>query len=167
MTRGGRRPGAGRKPKAEKYEQPINEAEQKIVDRLPQLIDKLVYLAVGGYDQIERKYQPAALVTTGSGEFETPVFPDKKADELVLVERRVSRATPDLKALIYLVDRILGKPTQRQELTGEDGGPIEITPAAITAAQRELAEWQQQRMSEQLSSLNALLMPPMPATPTE
>lgn len=94
---GGRRPGAGRKPKAEKYAPQINRAEKRIADRLPQLVDKMFELADG------------VLVED--------INP-------VLGTVSVYREKPDRAALHYLIDRIMGKPMQRQEVTGQDGAPL-------------------------------------------
>ena len=44
---GGRRPGAGRKPKAEKYAGRISKAEKRIADRLPEIAERLIDLALG------------------------------------------------------------------------------------------------------------------------
>lgn len=93
---GGARPGAGRKPRAEKYETAIGKAEKRIVDRLPELIDNLFRLAGG------------VVVEQTDPDGETTVY----------------QKPPDYKANEYLVNRILGKPTERQELTGEDGTPL-------------------------------------------
>ncbi len=46
--RGGKRPNAGRKRTAEKYESAIQQAEKRIADRLPELIDGIFDLARGG-----------------------------------------------------------------------------------------------------------------------
>jgi hypothetical protein len=124
MPSGGARPGAGRPRKAEKYAAPIAAAEDHIADRLPQLLSNMLKLANGGWEQVEEKWLPAALITTGSGEFESRVYPDLPANQLVLVERKRSRAAPDRAANIYLIDRILGKPTTRVEVTDEDGGAL-------------------------------------------
>jgi hypothetical protein len=131
---GGARVGSGRKAKADKYAGPIAAAEDRIADRLPQLIDNLEKLADGGFLEVHEEWQPAGLVTTGSGEYEQRVFPELPADELVRVKRTVSRAAPDRAANIYLVDRILGKPTAAVEVTGEHGGPIEHV--VLTDAER-------------------------------
>lgn len=98
---GGARPGAGRKPKDEKFKQPIAKAEKKIADKLPWLIDQMMELAEGVVVQ----------------EFDREGIP------------RVYQRPPDFKAIAYLVDRIMGKPTERKEITGADGGaiPLEIT----------------------------------------
>jgi len=66
---GGARPGAGRKPRSEKFARPIAAAEKRIADHLPKLIDNMIEQADAG---------------------------DYKANE-------------------YLINRIMGKPTERHE----------------------------------------------------
>ncbi len=41
MPRGGPRPGSGRKRTRERFERPVEDAERRIADRLPELIDRL------------------------------------------------------------------------------------------------------------------------------
>lgn len=94
---GGARPGAGRKPKDEKFKIPIAKAEKKIADKLPMLVDKALELAEG------------VLV---------------EDINIITLERSVYQKPPDLGAIKYLLDRIMGKPTERRELTGEDGAPL-------------------------------------------
>src|SRR5690242_360996 len=86
---GGARPGAGRKPKDEKFKIPIAKAEKKIADKLPWLIDQAMELAEGVVVQ-ER---------------------DKEGG------LRIYQRPPDMKAIAYLVDRIMGKATERKEIT--------------------------------------------------
>lgn len=43
-------------------------------------------------------------------------------------EEEVYREKPDRMALIYLVNRGQGSPPQRYEITGDEGGPLEIVP---------------------------------------
>lgn len=86
---GGARPGAGRKPKAEKFKVPIAKAEKKIADKLPWLIDQALELAEGVVVQ----------------EF------DKEGNP------RIYQRPPDMGAIKYLVDRIMGKATERREVT--------------------------------------------------
>jgi|SRR6185437_8976031 len=84
---GGARPGAGRKPKATKYASEIADAERKIADRLPELVDNLFALAAGV------KVEEAARDGTVDV-FTRP--PDRQANE-------------------YLLNRILGRPTERHQ----------------------------------------------------
>lgn len=108
---------AGRPRKAEKYAGAIAAAEDRIADRLPEIIDAQLQLALGGYEQVEEQYAPAGTVTIGGGEYLTLVYPDRKPDELVLVRRSVSVAAPDRAAGQYLIDRILGKPVAAVDAT--------------------------------------------------
>jgi hypothetical protein len=79
---GGARKGAGRKPKAQLYARQIRRAEKRIADELPDLIDRLSELAAG-------------------------VRVVKQAED---GEEKVYRKPPDLRALRYLIDRIMGRP---------------------------------------------------------
>lgn len=86
MPNGGQRPGAGRPRKAEKFARPIAGAEKRIADRLPWLIDKDFELAEGVLIRQETKDGP-----------------------------RIYSQPPDRQAIEYLLNRIMGKPTERQE----------------------------------------------------
>lgn len=90
---GGARPGAGRKRKDDKFKLPIAKAEQRIADKLPQLIDNLLMLAEGVL------VEEFSIATGGKMVFQRP--PDRQANE-------------------YLINRIMGKPTERRELTTPD-----------------------------------------------
>lgn len=107
---GGARPGAGRKPKAEKHAGAIARAEKRIADRLPMLIDKMMELAEG--------------VTIK--EF------DKEGEEVIYTK------PPDRQAAEYLINRIMGKPTERKELSGPDGGDIPVAFYSYDAVAGEL-----------------------------
>jgi hypothetical protein len=90
---GGRRPGAGRKPKAFKRivnETPIQVAEGKIRDRLPWLVDKMLELAEGVYE--ERSVAEGVQI--------------------------VYKQPPDRQAIAYLIDRVMGKASQPVEIIG-------------------------------------------------
>ena len=93
--RGGRRPGAGRKPaaftKVIRETPPAFTAEAKIRDRLPWLVDKLLELADGVYEE-------------------------KQIGEGVAL---VYKQPPDRQACQYLMDRILGKPALPIEHDGQ------------------------------------------------
>jgi hypothetical protein len=100
--KGGKRPGAGRKPKAVKrvmHQTPIQAAEGKIVDRLPWLVDKMFELAEGVH-------------------VEKPI-----ADGVTIVYQQI----PDRQAIAYLIDRVLGKPTQ----------PIDVRRSVLELAAQE------------------------------
>jgi hypothetical protein len=108
--------GPGRRPKSIKFARPIARAEKQIADHLPELIDNLFVLANGGYERVEEEWQPAGLVYVGSGEFARRAFPELEPDVLVMVKRKSSIADKDRQANEYLVNRILGKPTERAEV---------------------------------------------------
>lgn len=84
MANGGARPGAGRKRKADLYQAHIRAAEHKILDRLPEIVDWLLTLAEG-------------VRVEETGLTGTPFTYQKP---------------PDRGACEYLMDRIMGKPTQ-------------------------------------------------------
>lgn len=83
---GGARPGAGRKRKHDKHGTAIQQAERRIADRLPELVDRMFELASG------------VLV-----------------EEVSIDGRSIYQRPPDYKAISYLLDRIMGKPTERKE----------------------------------------------------
>lgn len=97
MPHGGARPGAGRKPKDEKFKLPILKAERRIADKLPYLIDKQFELADGVL--VERETQEGVVV------YRTP---------------------PDRQAIEYLLNRIMGKPTERREQDVHLNGGVTI-----------------------------------------
>jgi hypothetical protein len=111
---GGARPGAGRKPKAEKYKQPINKAERRIVDRLPDLIDSLLDLATG-------------------------VQVEEVGDD---GEPRVYTRPPDRKAAEYLVNRIMGIPTARIEVENSGEVGVRYTADDFARARADTDEWE-------------------------
>lgn len=123
---GGARPNAGRKKKLDKHAHSVDAAEKQIRDRLPEIVDAQLKLALGGEDIVTEKWQPAGLVTTGSGEFTSLVFPDLPADEMVLVERTITKANKDRAAGQYLINRILGSPTQKVSMKFEKMSDAEL-----------------------------------------
>lgn len=124
--KGGARPGAGRKPKAKKYESLINQAEQRVADKLPEILDNLFKLADGGQELVQEEWQPAGIIMVGEGENAKRAFPDLDADKLVLVRRTVTKAGMDRAANTYLVDRVMGKAVQRSEISGLNGEQLNI-----------------------------------------
>ena len=117
---GGARPGAGRKPKSVRFRTKINAADKLFADGLKKAATKLLELAEGGFETIEREYLPAGLVTvkidtvSDSGKVERGLerlaFPDLDETELVCVKEKRSQAMPDRTALVYICNRILGRP---------------------------------------------------------
>lgn len=138
---GGARPGAGRPPKAETYESEIGAANKKIADHLPMLVDNLLKLAAGGFEVIEDKYQPAWYVMAtanksqarknkadpmqagGEGLELTPELLEFNSG-MTLIERKVTYAQPNLPAIIYLTNRIMGTPVAKVAQTDTDGNDL-------------------------------------------
>ena len=89
----------GRPRKADLYGGHIRAAEDKVADRLPQLIDNLFALADGVTVQEEDE-------NGGTRIYSRP--PCRASNE-------------------YLINRIMGKPTETQEISGPDGEPIGTT----------------------------------------
>ena len=119
---GGKRPGAGRKSNADKYGGHIDAAKDRIVQVMPSLIDNMLVLANGV--KVQDIDDDGNVVT-----YTKP--PDRQANE-------------------YLINRIMGKPTEVQEISGPDGGPIELTAGDRTEATRELEAWRE-KMKRQLA----------------
>lgn len=86
---GGTRPGAGRKRKSEKFAGQIARAEKRIADHLPDLVDRMLELAAG--------------VEVQTVDEETGGI-------------KVYSKAPDRQAAEYLINRIMGKPTERREI---------------------------------------------------
>jgi hypothetical protein len=91
---GGPRPGAGRKPKADKYVADINKAEKKIRDKLPDIVDAQIGLALG---VVVKEFNP------------------------ITQEDYFYKTVPDRAAGQYLMNRIMGAPLQKIAPTSPDG----------------------------------------------
>jgi hypothetical protein len=91
--------GPGRPAKADKHARPIARAEKRIADRLVDLVDKQLELAFGVWRE--------------------ETLPDGET-------RIVYQQPPDRHAIEYLLNRIMGKPTERRELSGPERGPIPV-----------------------------------------
>lgn len=87
----------GRRRKSDVNGTAIQRAEKQIRDRLPEVIDKMFELAMG------------VLV-----------------EEQTLDGKAIYQKPPDFKAAAYLIDRIMGKPTERREVSGPEGGPVPV-----------------------------------------
>jgi hypothetical protein len=136
---GGARPGAGRKRKYEKYQTAIEKAELRIAQKLPEILDNLEILADGGQQIITEEWQPAGLVTLTKHDdekdkyYQVQAFPGLDPLEPVLVKRTVVTSGKDLRANQYLADRVMGRPTQKQEIDFSGDG-LNITVRHITHA---------------------------------
>ena len=127
---GGARPGAGRKPRVEKFPEVFDALDRRLAEGTPDRLDSLEYLAAGGFpeEDIEEIWEPAGLIYSGSGETRSLAFPDLPAGQMVCIQRKIKRhvVAPDRQANIYLVDRFAGKPVQSTELSGPNGAPIPL-----------------------------------------
>jgi len=91
--------GRGRPRKADKYKRPIAAAEQMIVARLPEIVAAQIQLALG------------VLV---------------EETNIVTGDKQEYQQAPDAKVGQYLIDRIMGKPTVREEHEHEGGVTLRI-----------------------------------------
>lgn len=107
MPRGGAREGAGRKPTAAgNYQKVIRASKDKMAESLVEVTDTLLDMARGCYRLVI--FDPA------SGEWRNPPN-DKVMDEALQNAPsmvRIYRETPDLKAILAVHDRIMGKVAQ-------------------------------------------------------
>ena len=141
--KGGSIPGSGRQSNAAKHEVQITKFTDLAASGLSQCFDNLATLADGGYERTEIKYEPARLIKRkdlardkdgnvirdARGKptiVEVLEFPDADGDVWIETERKVIKLGPDFRANEYLVDRVMGRPRQAVEVTGEDGGPISM-----------------------------------------
>jgi hypothetical protein len=99
MPSGGKREGAGRPRVRDKHAGAVRAAEKKIVDRLPEIVDGQIELALG---VLVEDVNP---VTGHVGVYRTP---------------------PDSKAGQYLINRILGLPQAKVNLDGSGGFRIHV-----------------------------------------
>lgn len=129
---------AGRPRKLDRHAGAVVKAEKRVADRLPELVDNMLILANGGYQRVEEQWAPAGSLYIGSGKDSVKMYPDLPDDELVLVKRTVSIADKDRQANEYLINRIMGKPTERQEISGPDRGPIPVETYDYNAAIAEI-----------------------------
>lgn len=129
-NRGGTRPGAGRKKKAQTHEGAIKRAEKRCADRLPALLDTLEKIAGGGVEQVEETFELAGMIVVDDTQVITDergnekvakvrrlAFPDEDADALIMTKRVVRTSAPDRAANEYLINRVMGTPTQKHEFS--------------------------------------------------
>lgn len=108
---GGARPGSGRKRKAEKYLTEIEAAEKQIKDKLPKLVRTMERLAFGGIEVTKIKRERVRVVDEGGERY-----------EMVVTEAITEKTLPDRKAGEYLINRIMGQPTQEVDLDVTSNG---------------------------------------------
>jgi hypothetical protein len=141
---GGARANAGRKKKADRFASEIAQAERRVADRLPQLIDNLMLLADGGWEQVTETLEPAGLIqitkevitSDGTVSVRELAFPELPPEQLVVVRRTRATAAPNLRANEYLVDRILGRPVAAVEAEVEVNAGEELRSAFAAAVSK-------------------------------
>ena len=106
MHRGGLRPNAGRKKANHTIEA---EAARKAV-----------------IEAVVQKLQP---LLRAKFDLALGVFREELTDE---GDVRVYQETPDGNAIQYLLNQTIGKPAETHQLTGKDGGPIQVQGVEIT-----------------------------------
>ena len=127
---------AGRPKRTEKYAEEIGTLEDQMAASLPARYAALDLLASGGFEQVSETWEPAGMIyrddyaVGDEGKVvrsKVLAFPDKPADELVLIKRTRSIAAPDRKANEYLINRILGTPVQQieGEIDAPEGGALD------------------------------------------
>ena len=92
-------PGVIAKPKRVTQREAMDRAEMFVAKNLPKYIRKLDELAMGVYVEKQTKDGPEVYLTP-----------------------------PNPQVLEYLIERGMGKVPQRYELTGEEGGPVQVIP---------------------------------------
>lgn len=94
----------------------IPEVEQAIKARLPILIQRMFDLAEG------------------------VVWVEQRVGEDGKIEPRIYQNGPDRQALQFLIENVIGKTPQRIEMTGKQGGPMEIIPWMPLTQMEQLPE---------------------------
>ena len=175
---GGKRPGAGRKRKADKFEGEISQVEQLIVEALPQVVKSLIESATGAL-MVREEFEPAGTITRDATQIEHTdngpralkvkelVYPDKDPEDLVLVKRIEQHETPEVRAGMYLVDRILGKPTEHIEMEADVSGQIDVDDTAKKEAAKQLSEWREKMKGDLAQALGHNPLTNNPTAPTE
>lgn len=124
--RGGARPGGGRPRTRDIFHSIVREAEGKIADKLPLIVDDILRLAQGQYSETRLEMEPAgtlyrddyvnSTIDTDKGvrniykRVKVPMYPEKPPDEMVVTKQVETNFAPNLHACIYLMNRIMGPP---------------------------------------------------------
>lgn len=115
-------------PKRLTEKQAVTKAEHRVRRSLARHIAKLEELAKGVYivEPTRKGHTPKQLILrdTETGE-----------EEVLGFGLAIYKTLPSREALQYLIDRGMGKPPQRQELTGAEGTAIQIVPWATSNIQ--------------------------------
>lgn len=107
------KPGSGRIPKAQTYQSQIRSAEDLIADKLPNVAEALIDLALGVFVWETPTQMAERLARDPGGSRQL---------------QRIYHEPPNLRAAQYLMDRIAGRPVERkpEEDKGDDRPLINI-----------------------------------------
>ena len=110
-----------RPPKRLTEKQAVTKAETRVRRSLARHIRKLEELAKGVYivEPTRKGHKPKVLILRDS---------ESGEEEVLGFGLEVYKTLPSREALQYLIDRGMGRPPQRQELTGAEGTPITVIP---------------------------------------
>lgn len=137
MPRGGKRAGAGAKPGNQngmcvdkaKYRQ----AARDVIG--PHMVDVLaahIKNAMGISYLVRRDKATGKFVRVGA--LAVPQTPEEAEKSGEVIE--VWEKDPSIEAAKVLLDRLLDKPSEHIELTGQDGGPLELVTRIASARKR-------------------------------
>lgn len=143
---GGKRPGAGRKPgsktKATLEKQKVLEAfNQRVMAKADVLFNAQLMLAVGSMkvfriDEVEGeggKTKREHVHVTDPDEIKSLLDEhDGMSGTVDGVYYYFTDISPDNKSIEAMMNRAFGKPTDRTEITGKDGGPIRLKAEDLT-----------------------------------
>lgn len=145
MARGGKRPGAGRRPGSKGKKTLEKELElQYIKDRVTaakkKIVDAQISLAQGvsflfRIDKVRKKngdiaFEKKPVLVTNEEEIEGYLAGDFEEDDDSYYY--ITAIKPENAAIDSLLDRTIGKPKQTTELVGPNGGPIEISGVKVS-----------------------------------
>lgn len=106
---GGARPGAGRKPKVDKYIQ-SEQIVEHAADELRKNYTNIRKLADGQIEITHEEWAAAGAFKISTKAGTKPIFQDSDPKDLILIRKRVSRYGPNLRANEYLTNRVMGRP---------------------------------------------------------
>jgi len=135
MGHGGKRPGAGAKkgvpqPRTLEKMELQRQFREEATRRFSDVIQAQISLALGVDHLVARER---------NGKWTRVTDPDVMVKVLNSGESfyRIYAQNPDARALKDLLDRLLGSPTQAVEISGPDGGAVEIQSDAVLKARMQ------------------------------
>lgn len=161
---GGKRDGAGRKPKKIKFPVQVSAMDEKFATQLEKCTENVIKLANGGYLRETKVWKAAGLVQkvetqrveTDSGpkilRHLVPAFPGVEDTKLVCVEVRREKAEPDLAANKFIIERIGGATGALDDAEPESADGAEVNEETRAQALERMQEWRT-KSAEQLASI--------------